>query len=533
MPTGPDRNALAGAPPDAPAKEAARQRLLQSPTRVALALVLLTLLTRLPALLYPKTIDDERVYSVVAGEILHGEKPYLSAVERKPPLLFYVYAGILKLAGPTNWPALHLAAVAWTLATMAVLYLIARRLFDTQAGLAAAMLYGLFLAWADYRDLAFNGEMLMNLPAMAAFAVALAPSRSRWRPELALAGALVVIAFLLKQPSGITAGAIGLYLLLPSYRRERGHSLPEALAHAGWLTLGFVAAFAVTGLALQREGILHEAIYWTVLNHRPAYDLRPWAVLADMLRSLGLFAVSTLPLLLAAGASAWDAGLWQGHRAERAAILLLLAGGVLGVATSGQYLYHYNLQLIPPLALLAAPAMVAVWRRQRSYRGLPRGPVLAGWLAVTATVFLVVDTVGLSRHRGPGQAASWVRAHSTPDDRLFVWGQGTGSTGMYLEAERRPASRYIASFPLTGHYFGPGGWNPNLDVRSRIVPGAWDNLREDFSQHPPRYIIDTDAVRRRPAYPIEHYAWLHDYLAQHYRRVAREPDGVVYERVGG
>jgi hypothetical protein len=81
-------------------------------------------------------------------------------------------------------------------------------------------------------------------------------------------------------------------------------------------------------------------------------------------------------------------------------------------------------------------------------------------------------------------AEQW-RAHSSPDDRIFVWGQ---SSEIYLDAHRRPASRYITTFPLTGNIFG--GPLPNVDTRSRIVPGSWENLEQDFAKHPPAYIID-------------------------------------------
>src|SRR5262249_21378987 len=56
-----------------------------------LALVLLTVATRLPLLRLDRPIDDEVVYGVVAQTIVDGGVPYVNAVERKPPLLFYVY----------------------------------------------------------------------------------------------------------------------------------------------------------------------------------------------------------------------------------------------------------------------------------------------------------------------------------------------------------------------------------------------------------------------------------------------------------
>ncbi len=505
--------------------------------RAVLALLLATLVTRLPALTYPKAIDDTQVYSVVAIEMLHGGLPYVDAVERKPPLLFALYQGIFELAGPYHPMALHVAALLWTLATMAIAYLIMRRLFDPATGLTAALLYALFLAWGDYRNLAPNGELLMNLPVAAAVAITFAPGRSRLRPELLLAGALVALAFLLKQPSGIAGLPLGLYLFHPDYRSGRRLEWGHVVVQGALLTLGFVAVFAATGLILWRAGILHEAIYWTVLSQEAAFGIRSWVYWDRAISNSALFIVSTLPLVLTTILSIRELGrpdgLWRPVRAEAFALVILLGVSIVGVGANGQFLYHYYLQLILPLALLSAPLVNAIRVGARNF-GFPllRWRPLRGWLALSAVVFLVVDTIGLSRNREASPSARYVREHSAEQDRMFVWGQGTRMTGMYLDARRRPASRYIASFPLTGHIFGsPVSWDPNFDTSDRIAPGAWDNLRQDFERHPPRYIIDTDAVRKRPVYVIAKYPFLRDYLANGYREVYRADDGIVYERV--
>ena len=74
----------------------------------ALGIVLLTIVVRLPSLVHPQPIDSEAMYSVVANEIVDGGRPYIDAVERKPPLLFWTYAAIFNVAGKFNWKALHI-----------------------------------------------------------------------------------------------------------------------------------------------------------------------------------------------------------------------------------------------------------------------------------------------------------------------------------------------------------------------------------------------------------------------------------------
>src|SRR3979409_1943001 len=66
-------------------------------------LALFAWVTRLPLLAYPKACDDEQVYAVVAMEMLRGGRPYIDAVERKPPLLFYLYEGLFRLGGAYNY----------------------------------------------------------------------------------------------------------------------------------------------------------------------------------------------------------------------------------------------------------------------------------------------------------------------------------------------------------------------------------------------------------------------------------------------
>src|SRR2546430_17182844 len=85
----------------------------------AVGIVLLTVVTRLPSLLHPQPIINEAIYSVVANEIVDGGRPYVDAVERKPPLLFWTYAAIFEVAGKYNWEGRDLRAPVLGLGTMA------------------------------------------------------------------------------------------------------------------------------------------------------------------------------------------------------------------------------------------------------------------------------------------------------------------------------------------------------------------------------------------------------------------------------
>src|SRR5438874_2206227 len=219
-----------------------------------LGLILFTVVIRLPSLLHPRPINSEAMYSVVANEIVDGGRPYVNAVERKPPLLFWTYAAVFKVAGKFNWTALHVVALVWTLCAMAGLYVIGRELFDRSTGLIAALFYSVFQSWAVWKNLTFDAEMLMNLPIIWAWAIALRRSSSRLRPELFAAGALLAAAFLLKQPAAIAADPLGIYMLLPGYRTSRGLTRTNSIIHVMMLARGLGVALGLVTILFWELG---------------------------------------------------------------------------------------------------------------------------------------------------------------------------------------------------------------------------------------------------------------------------------------
>jgi 4-amino-4-deoxy-L-arabinose transferase-like glycosyltransferase len=461
------------------------------------------------------------MYSVVANEIVDGGRPYIDAVERKPPLLFWTYAVIFKVAGEFNWKALHIVALVWTLCAMGGLYVIGRELFDRNTGLVAALFYGVFQPLWMWKTLSFDGEMVMNLPIILGWAIAFRQSSSRLRPELFAAGALLGAAFLLKQPAGIAAVPLGIYLLLPSYRTSRRLTRTNSIIQATMLTGGFFAVLGAVTIVLWKQGILRDAFYWTIADHDVPHVFWQKGIVITL-----AFLAACLPLVIGAILACRDKEeIWAGKTAERTALLGLLAASAIGAAAGARFYPHYYVQLIPPLALLAAPYYARLWSRtMQPPHWLLRPAVTYAWLALTVVAFSIEDWTALARRRVPSEAGRYLFTRSDPADRIFVWGQ---SSEIYLDAERRPASRYITTFPLTGSIFG--GPLPDVDTRSRILPGSWDNLQQDFAKHPPAYIID---LYSEPGaqYPVQQFPILAKLLAEHYQPVARTADGVIYRR---
>jgi 4-amino-4-deoxy-L-arabinose transferase-like glycosyltransferase len=486
----------------------------------ALGIVLLTVAIRLPSVLHPQPIDSEAMYSVVANEIVDGGRPYADAVERKPPLLFWTYAAIFEVAGKFNWKALHFVALVWTLCAMAGLYVIGRELFDRNTGLIAAFFYSVFQPFWTWKNLTFDAEMLMNLPIIWAWAVAFRRSSSRVRPELFPTGALLCAAFLLKQPAAIAAVPLGMYLLLPGYRASRSLKRINSIIQAAVLTTGFFAALGLVTIVLWKQGILHEAFYWTIADHDVPHVFWQKGIVQTL-----TFLGACLPLVIGAIVSCRDKDeIWAGKTAERTALLGLLAASAIGAAAGARFYSHYYVQLIPPLVLLAAPYYARLWsRRMQPPNWLLRPKVTYAWLALTVIAFSIKHWTGLAPRRVPSDTGQYLFTNAAPDDRIFVWGQ---TPEIYLDAHRRPACRYITTFPLTGYVFG--GPIPGLDTRSRILPGAWTNLEQDFARHPPTYIVDVHSDAKNAQYPVKDFPVLAKLLAERYYPVAHTVGGLIY-----
>jgi 4-amino-4-deoxy-L-arabinose transferase-like glycosyltransferase len=503
--------------------------------RQSMLLVLLTVVLRLPAVMHPKYIDDEGGYAVVAHELLQGGTLYISALDRKPPLLFWIYTAIFFVVGPYNWVALHLMAVGWILLTMGGLYALGKALLHRDVGLVAALLYSIYTASEHYHLLAFNGEVMMNLPIVWALYLALQPNTSGRGLALVVSGVLLCCAFLIKQPAAMAALPVGMYVVLPAYRAQRHLRLRHSVVHATLLTTSYGLTLGLVVLVLYTQGILRDAYYWTIGDHALVHgptDPVFWRVGLGM--SLG-FAVAWHPLVCLCCLSVRECctrggRYWAHLRAEYTALLLLFGCACVGVAASGRFYNHYFHQLLPALVLLSAPVLTAIWTHTRTYRFCLLQPrTLKVLLASTAAGFLIANTVTLWLQRPDNELSTYVRDHSTPADKVFFWGQ---VDYLYAEARRRPASRYINAAPLTGYIWGsPTHLDPDYDTTSRILPGAWDILQAEFQQSPPLFFVDCDPETEAKKYPPLRYPFLKHLLEQDYEVVLSTPKGVIYRRI--
>ena len=304
--------------------------------RLLPVLAALALLTRLPSFRHPLWNPDEGYLAVQARLLAGGGTLYATVVDRKPPLLPWLYEAAFALCGDASLGPLRLAAAAAQLLTALALASTARRRWGDRAGRAAGVLYLLVSVGLNPEDAQAATFEVFMLPFTAA-AVRCADRGGWTRAGLAVAGACLT-----KQTGGAVLAPV-LWLLW----QHPGHAANSPAVYGGW------------GCGAHRGGgLAHRARPLPVLDgHRIRRRTPPSPGPNSTSLARGLANTA----LLAAGCAGLlppgRAGAARSPGPAPADLWLWLAASAGAVLLGFHFFGHYYLQLIPPLVLLATGAL--------------------------------------------------------------------------------------------------------------------------------------------------------------------------------
>jgi 4-amino-4-deoxy-L-arabinose transferase-like glycosyltransferase len=304
-----------------------------------------------------------------------------------------------------------------------------------------------------------SGELLAAIPAtLSLLCFAMYVTRRGGAHWLVLAGLLTGCAVMVKQSAFDAGLAAVAYLLIT----ERKRALPRV-----GLLLGAAVVPVVTGvLAARGPGEWLGAVV--------AYRWRGDSILTgSLLYRLDLLGVSlpaaarALALLGLLAVIGWG----RSHLLVR----LWLGAALVGIVGGGNFHYHYYIQLVPPLSILAGVGAVRLLTKPNRILVAGCAACLVATLAVTVPLwFRSGDAQARSVWpRDPhlvhdAAAASYVRAHTRPADKILViW----GAASIYYLADREPAIRYM--------------WLRNI----QSLPGALGNVRLLLARRVPRLVV--------------------------------------------
>ncbi|HEX4421546.1 MAG TPA: glycosyltransferase family 39 protein [Kofleriaceae bacterium] len=482
---------------------------------------MVTVICRLPAFLRPLFDDDEAQYAAIGELVRRGGRLYGDGgVDFKPPGIYWTYAGVFELTGRYAMWGVHLVALLVVLATAWILCAIATRLATRRAGVIAGVLYGVFTTVYYPKMLAANTEIFMMLALSGMTWLVLvardAPRLGRALGALVAGGALVAIASGYKQTA-----AVNLAVILAGVIATRAWF--ARLVAAG---LGFAAMIGVGALAVMTTTSLTAMWHWCVTQVVGKYGAGAWhgSVWHNIAVGLLPFIASSLLVWVAGAAAA------ARLRATSAGERIVWVWFALSLASSfagGHFFGHYFIQPLAPLVVIAA---IEIDRRVTgtTRRWVPRAAI--GLTALPAVAFFAFNLVFEPITESFGAPApdfrepvDWVRAHTQPDDRIFVWGM---FAPMYVLADRLPASRFVGFMrgAERNHNVAPEiGWDTG--------PEVWPALAEDFAAHPPAIVVDTSTADYMSFgnYPIHRFPEV-EALLRDYRPIAVVGGVTMYAR---
>jgi hypothetical protein len=424
-----------------------------------------TLIARSPGIVYTGLFDRDEAFLQVMGRVLgQGGEMYVDVIDRKPPIVPYLYAAVHELSVDMRYVRL-LCALLIMIDGVVIVALVARLTADRRASLAAGVLAvvgtSMFLP-ADAQ--AANFELWALLPASTAVLLVVCARDSRW-PRLGLlfaAGACVAVAANCKQPFIVVALPV-LYEAL----RPRAHRVRAVFAVGSGMVLTTLPLLLVADPSrMWRWGWADNGDY---LNGGIS-TTRALAVGAGLTL---VFALFHLPLLY---------GLWAActRRVRIDPVLLVWLGASVLVLPIGlRFFGHYYQQLVPPLAAITGVALVTasrlVWRSVATLTTLLT-------LALVGLAF--VHPADLSNFTAVGR---YVQRTTEPTDRILVWG---ALPDVYVSADRPPAGIFLHGGYLTGNWASRAEVLDASVIDSEPFRSRWVTFMNDLERHPPVVIID-------------------------------------------
>jgi hypothetical protein len=475
------------------------------------AVAAVIVIAHVPSFFHRLLDGDEAIYGSIAALMNGGGALYADGgVDNKPPGIFWVYAATFHFAGTYQMTAIHTVGLLVMGATCVILFIIGRSLAGVRAGLLSALAYGILTAAGNPRLLASNTELFMMLPLSASVLLML-------RREWLWSGVLLAMAGTFRQSAGINLLLlpVAVALLETPDRRIRSSALYMA-GLAGALAVGAVL-LAITGsLAGFWEWTIGSLYGYASLNWTPALV---WMRARD---SVVPFVLSMALVWAAAIAFAWR---WKSLPSGQRLIVAWLVVAVPGSLAGGHLSWHYFIQVMGPLALLAAFALDRALESPR--RRLVAGAAVVG-LAAPMIGWGAFDLVSdpltydfsppVPQHEA---VAAYIRNHTSSQDRVFVWGNWPA---LYIESDRMMATRFpgfLRGF-ARGSELPPNNWDTTASV--------WPQLEADLNRNPPALIVDTAAAGWSDfsRYPMSNYQVLADFVSTRYHAVATIDRVVVY-----
>ncbi len=489
----------------------------------ALAIIAFTLVVAIRIRLLEIPLErDEGEYAYAGQLILQGIPPYKLAYNMKFPGTYAAYALIMSIFGQTIH-AIHLGLLLINVFTIALIFLVGRRLINTMAGVAAAASYAVLSVSPSVLGLATHATNFVVLPVLGGILLLLKeqrvtasePSQPEQLVRLFAGGLLFGIGALMKQPGLLFIPFGAIYIVWDDLNRRL--SLNRMLLRILIFVTGAAVPLGVTSLILWYAGVFDKFWFWTI-NY--AWQYGSLVPLSQAPRfffpSANEVVLTGWPVWILAGIGALT-GLWD--QRTRARILFLIGFlffSALAVCPGFYFRTHYFILVLPAVSLLAGAAISKFTDILEGRLILIRFvPLLLFAVALSVPIladkkiFLEVspnDACGLIYPDNPFlesvRIGAYMREHTEPGDTIAVLGS---EPEIYFYSHRRSATGYIYTYGL-------------MESQKYAQQMQQEMIREIEAARP-KYLISVAmnySWLRRPDSTEAIFNWANEYMAQNY-----------------
>ena len=404
---------------------------------------------------------DEGEYPYAGQLILQGIPPYKLAYNMKFPGTYAAYALIMSMFGQTIH-AIHLGLLLVNAATIAMIFLIGRRLINLTAGIVAAACYAVLSVSPSVLGLAAHATNFVMLPVLAGTLLILKIRESEQHAfrRLCVSGLLFAIGILMKQPALLFIPFGAICIVWMDARRRLPYK--KILVRILTFGMGAVVPMAITILMLWRSGVIDKFWFWTI-NYAWQYG--------------GLVPLSQAPRIFFVSANevigpccgnldaCWNRGRCgfmepadaRQRDASNRLSLVLRTGALHGI----YFRYHYFIFILPAVSLLAGSAISEFSHLLTGRMILLRFVPLLVFAALLGLPILSqrkfffeaspVDACRMIYPESPFpesiRIAEYIREHTGRDDTIAVLGS---EPQIYFYSKRHSATGYIYMYRLDG-----------------------------------------------------------------------------------
>jgi hypothetical protein len=403
---------------------------------------------------------DEGEYAYAGQLLLQGVPPYQEIYTMKWPGTYAAYALIMAVFGQTAG-GIHTGLILVNLATAALVFVLARRMFGNAGGVVAAGTYALLSINPAVLGLAAHATHFVMLPALAGIVLLQNLDDDTSPARIFSAGLLLGLAVLMKQ-SGAAFGVFAAVWVVKREGSRRDRCWRSLLVRLGCLALGGILPLVLMCLVLKTLGVFDRFWLWT-FRYAGAYG----STIAAAQGVKTLFAASSE--LFKAAPGLWSmAGLGlallfceRSLARWRFFVVSLALFSFLAVCPGWYFRGHYFIQLLPAAGLLAAVAFHAasVFFARHKFSLPP--PALPSLVFVAAAASLLIRWSGIYFGMTPTEACRaiygtspfpeavelgrYLALHCPPDARIAVIGS---EPEIYFYSHRRSATGYVYTYPL-------------------------------------------------------------------------------------